>query len=216
MRRTVTNIWSIFPRRMPSRSPSTTTGASWLLAVAESAFSRCDRENFAPSCQLPDLTCDRCCSRPTHLALIACGNEQSTAWIDLRSGVSTNPFGTPGTNWCIAASGDGRYIATSDSTGVVRIWNGSTNRRKQVVQLDERQYVALSMACSPDGKQIVVAATGWLHEWFGQSLEWSDGRRIQIKINHGEREFGDVAVWDISRPLPFRLFQLTPWRSTRH
>jgi WD40 repeat protein/tRNA A-37 threonylcarbamoyl transferase component Bud32 len=145
---------------------------------------------------------------PDDLAVIACGNELSTAWIDLRTSVSTNPFGTPATNWCIAAAGDGRQMATADSTGIVRVWKGISSR-PPCLTLDERQDVGLSMAASPDGKRIAVAGTGWLHEYFGKSVECWNGGRIEIQINQAEEEFGDVAVWDISGDALTRRFQFT-------
>jgi WD40 repeat protein len=142
------------------------------------------------------------------LSVIACGNEQSTAWIDLKSGVSNDPFGIPGTIWCLAASSDGGHMATSDSTGTVRLWKGFSSK-PPCLTLDERQDVALFMATSPDGKRIAVAATGWLHERFGKLLEYPDRRRIQIEINRADEQFGDVAVWEISGGAPTRRLQLT-------
>jgi eukaryotic-like serine/threonine-protein kinase len=124
---------------------------------------------------------------PDDSALLAIGD--SSALVDLTTGESWDPFGVLNTLWFGGISPNGKLVATGDTNGNLALWDCSARRNFPLTRLPvPSSSPNASLALSPDGRKIAVAADAGLAK---------DGSKA------------DVSVWDISATQPKRVLQIS-------
>jgi eukaryotic-like serine/threonine-protein kinase len=126
-------------------------------------------------------------------SLLTVGDQSTASLVDLTTGETWDPFGTPAAVlWCAAVSPSGKLVATTDSTGKLVIWDCSARGSCQRTQLPViHESPAVHLSFSPDGRRVAIAADA--------EPTKKDGKHV-----------GEVAVWDVSLPSPKRLLHIAP------